>query len=155
MRTTIDVRCARTTSTLIIVAVLLAIGIAACSSSGASPILSTAAGPSVMATTCYGEAGPSAAASAASAPRRRRRHARQGGDAVGAVDDAKIIRTGSIELEVRTCRAPSRAARDAIRGLGGYVGASNTSNDGDQPSPRSPTGSRPTAGRTPSTACAA
>jgi hypothetical protein len=53
--------------------------------------------------------------------------------AIGARDDAKIIRTGSIELEVSDVPKALRTARDGIVALGGYVGASNTSNDGDQP----------------------
>ena len=74
-----------------------------------------------------GRAGPPAAAPSA-APGRA-----SGGDAVGARDDAKIIRTGIMELEVRDVPAALRAARDAIVGLGGYVGASTTSNQGDRP----------------------
>jgi hypothetical protein len=54
-------------------------------------------------------------------------------NAVGARDDAKIVRTGSIELEVTDVARALRAARDAIIALGGYVGASNTSNAGDRP----------------------
>ncbi|MGZ8438536.1 MAG: DUF4349 domain-containing protein [Candidatus Limnocylindrales bacterium] len=53
--------------------------------------------------------------------------------AVGARDDAKIIRTGSIELRVSDVPKALRVARDGIVALGGYVGASNTANDGDQP----------------------
>ncbi len=53
-------------------------------------------------------------------------------DGVGAaVDDPKIIRTGTIDLEVRDVPVALRAARDGIRTLGGYVGASNTSNSDD------------------------
>ena len=52
---------------------------------------------------------------------------------VGARDDAKIVRTGSLELEVRDVGQALRAARDAIVGMGGYVGASTTSNVDDQP----------------------
>ena len=52
---------------------------------------------------------------------------------VGARDDAKIIRTGTMDLEVTDVPTAVRAARDAIVALGGYVGASNTSNQGDQP----------------------
>ena len=56
------------------------------------------------------------------------------GDGVGApVDDAKIVRTGTIDLEVKDVTVALRTARDAIRSMGGYVGASNTSNQGDQP----------------------
>ena len=52
---------------------------------------------------------------------------------VGAVDDAKIIRTGTMDLEVSDVPGAIREARDAIRGMGGYVGASQTSNVDDQP----------------------
>jgi hypothetical protein len=53
--------------------------------------------------------------------------------AVGADVDAKIIRTGSMDLEVSNVPEALREARDAIRGMGGYVGASQTSNIDDQP----------------------
>ena len=49
-------------------------------------------------------------------------------------DDAKNIRTGSMTLEVSDVASALRIARDAIAGLGGYVGASTTSNDADRPS---------------------
>jgi len=49
-------------------------------------------------------------------------------------DDAKIIRTGSLTLEVSDVASALRVARDAIVALGGYVGASTTSNDDDRPS---------------------
>lgn len=49
-------------------------------------------------------------------------------------DDARIIRTGSMTLEVSDVAAALRTARDAIVGLGGYVGASTTSSDADRPS---------------------
>jgi hypothetical protein len=56
------------------------------------------------------------------------------GDGVGApVDDARIIRTGSIDLEVADVAASLTAARDGIRSLGGYIGASTTQNEGDTP----------------------
>lgn len=54
--------------------------------------------------------------------------------APAARDDAKIIRTGSMTLEVSDVASALRVARDGIVGLGGYVGASTTSNDADQPS---------------------
>ena len=40
------------------------------------------------------------------------------------VDDTKIVRTGSLQLTVKDTEAALGAARDAIRGLGGYIGAS-------------------------------
>jgi hypothetical protein len=55
------------------------------------------------------------------------------GDAVGALNDAKIVRTGSMALEVKDVPSALRAARDAIGAVGGYVGASTTSNEGDRP----------------------
>ena len=57
-----------------------------------------------------------------------------GGNAIGARVDAKIIRTGSIQLEVTDVPKALRAARDAIVAMGGYVGASNTSNADQRPS---------------------
>ena len=56
------------------------------------------------------------------------------GGPIAALDDAKIIRTGTLTIEVGDVNAAVRTARDAIVGLGGYVGASTTSNDGDRPS---------------------
>jgi len=56
------------------------------------------------------------------------------GALAAARDDAKIVRTGSIALEVSDLAAAVRVARDAIVGLGGYVGASTTSNVADRPS---------------------
>jgi hypothetical protein len=58
----------------------------------------------------------------------------QGSGPLAAVDDAKIIRTGTMSLEVSDLNGALQAARDGIVGLGGYVGASTTSNDADQPS---------------------
>lgn len=55
------------------------------------------------------------------------------GDAVGAVDDARIVRTGTMDLEVTDVNLAVSAARDLIRGMGGYIGASSTTNDDDRP----------------------
>jgi hypothetical protein len=52
---------------------------------------------------------------------------------VAAIDDAKIIRTGTMSLDVSDVETAVRAARDVIVGLGGYVGASSTINEGDRP----------------------
>ncbi len=49
------------------------------------------------------------------------------------VDDAKIVRTGTIELQVADVPAALLAARDGIRGMGGYIGASQTENLDDRP----------------------
>lgn len=56
------------------------------------------------------------------------------GDGVGAlVDDAKIIRTGTIDIEVTDVPKALLAARDGIRSMGGYIGASQTANTDDRP----------------------
>ncbi|MBA2300314.1 MAG: DUF4349 domain-containing protein [Chloroflexi bacterium] len=55
-------------------------------------------------------------------------------DGVGAaVDDAKIIRTGTIQLEVTDVPTALVTARNGIRAMGGYVGASQTENIDDRP----------------------
>jgi hypothetical protein len=54
-----------------------------------------------------------------------------GGQTAAFRDDAKIIRTGSLNLKVDDLDAAVRAGRDAIRAVGGYVGASRQANDGD------------------------
>jgi hypothetical protein len=78
--------------------------------------------PAASAAAAVDEGTGQSAASAAPAP----------ADGVGAaVDDAKIIRTGTIDLEVSDVPVALRTARDGIRALGGYVGASNTSNSED------------------------
>jgi hypothetical protein len=49
------------------------------------------------------------------------------------VDDAKIVRTGSMELEVADVPAALLTARDGIRAMGGYIGASETQTIDDRP----------------------
>jgi Domain of unknown function (DUF4349) len=55
------------------------------------------------------------------------------GSAIGAVDDARIVRTGTMDLEVTDVNLAVSAARDLIRGMGGYIGASSTTNEDDRP----------------------
>jgi len=50
----------------------------------------------------------------------------------GLVDDAKIVRTGSLELEVTGFGEALTKARTAITGLGGYIAASEERHDGDR-----------------------
>lgn len=54
------------------------------------------------------------------------------GDQVAAVDDAKIVRTGSLELEVADVAKALAGGRDAIRSVGGYIGASQQQRSGDE-----------------------
>lgn len=56
-----------------------------------------------------------------------------GRDSVVVRDDARIVRTGTLELEVMDVSRAQSIARDAIVALGGYVGASSTSNYDDRP----------------------
>lgn len=105
---------------IVLVGIVVAGLVAACASGGATA-LSTVGGPV-----------PEAGVPASAAPA-----AEGGGDGGGALDaafrdDAKIIRTGSLQLEVPDVAAATRAARDAIQALGGYIGASQLSSDGEQ-----------------------
>jgi hypothetical protein len=54
------------------------------------------------------------------------------GDEVALLEDAKIVRTGSMELEVADVGKALSAARDAIRAVGGYIGASQQQRSGDE-----------------------
>jgi hypothetical protein len=49
------------------------------------------------------------------------------------VDDAKIVRTGEMELEVLDVTAALTSARDGIQAMGGYIGASDTQTYEDTP----------------------
>ena len=110
--------------------ILVGLMFAACAGSAAqlAPVGEPVAGDGYSAV----GGGPQPAASAA--PEAAQGEGDNGGNAIGARDDARIIRTGSIDLEVKDVPAALRIARDAIVGLGGYVGASNTSNFDDRPS---------------------
>jgi Domain of unknown function (DUF4349) len=78
----------------------------------------------------YGGAGASAAPSAASAPDKGQPIPDQVGQQV---DDAKIVRTGTMQLEVADVTVALTAARDGIRAMGGYIGASETQSYEDSP----------------------
>ncbi len=118
------------------VALIAAIGVflAACGGSASAPNLSPVGGgvgdngnALVEPGRLSGQGGGDPAATAAPAPPITE-------DGVGAaVDDAKIIRTGTIQLEVTDVPAALVAARNGIRAMGGYVGASQTENVEDQP----------------------
>ncbi len=121
----------------ILILAVSAIVVVACGSSASSMELSTVGKAIGDANGSYSGEAPIAAASAAPAAPIAGAPGTDtggdGGDAVGAVDDARIVRTGTMQLEVKDVPAAVAAARAAIRGMGGYVGASNTSNDGDSP----------------------
>jgi hypothetical protein len=107
---------------------VLALALAACSGSS-SAILSTVGGPvGADSGTSSGSGGAQPPAKGAPAP------APATGGEIAAVDETKIIRTGNMTLEVSDLASAMRTARDGIVGLGGYVGASTTSNTADRPS---------------------
>jgi hypothetical protein len=80
-----------------------------------------------------GGGGAQAAASAAPAPAASAAPAAGPNDIGNLVDDAKIVRTGSIELQVKDVPKAVQVARDGIRAMGGYIGASQTGTLGDDP----------------------
>jgi hypothetical protein len=110
--------------------------VAACAGAASGPILSTVgapvgdqggAVPAGEGNRLSGEAGVNPAASAGPVPPITE-------DGVGAaIDDAKIIRTGTITLEVTDVPSALVTARDGIRAMGGYIGASQTENIEDKP----------------------
>jgi hypothetical protein len=55
-----------------------------------------------------------------------------GGDQVALVDDAKIVRTGTLQLTVADTAKAVSAGRDLIRNLGGYIGGSQQERNGDE-----------------------
>lgn len=106
---------------------ILAVALAACGSAGSAG-LDLAGNPGSGIGATGSEAG-APAATAAPAPA----EVQDGANAIGIRDDARIVRSGTVDLEVRDVAQALRVARDAIVGLGGYVGASNTSNVDDRP----------------------
>ena len=104
----------------------IAVFVAACASGASTPILS----PVGNAVDDYSGGGQSAGENPQ--PAAPASGITDGG--VGAViDDAKIIRTGTIELEVKDVATALVTARDGIRAMGGYVGASRTENIDERP----------------------
>jgi hypothetical protein len=114
----------------------IVIVLAACASGGSAQILSTvgnSVGNGDSAQGSYNGEQPAGQPAASAAPAQPAT-GEGGGDGVGAlIDDAKIIRTGTIELEVTDVPTALVTARDGIRAIGGYVGASQTQNVDDRP----------------------
>jgi hypothetical protein len=106
------------------------VALAACSSGATSTRLSAAGNPAPDGHGYgqgVGNAGPSAGPAATAAPA-------EAPNAVGnLVDDAKIVRTGSIDLQVTDVGKAVQLARDGIRDMGGYIGASQTSTVDERP----------------------
>ncbi len=119
---------------VVVIFLLVALALAACAGSSAqlAPV-GEAVGDTGGESYGRGEGEVPAGQPAAPLPAATDGGGEQPGDGVGARDDAKIIRTGTMELEVSDVPAAVRAARGAILGMGGYIGASRTYNQGDEP----------------------
>ena len=109
--------------------------LAACACSGSAAL--APAGNDVDGLNSYGGGvGAGAAASAApsaAAATEGPAPAPGNGQEVPAVDDAKIVRTGTIQLQVKDVPTALGTARDGIRAMGGYIGQSETSSQDDHP----------------------
>jgi hypothetical protein len=92
--------------------------VGACGSAASAP---GQGGTAAVGRSSAGEAAPAASAASAGG----------NGDQVALVDDAKIVRTGSLGLEVTDVASSLIAGRDAIRSFGGYIGASQQQRQGD------------------------
>lgn len=114
---------------------LTAVILAGCASGGGA-VLSTvgnAVGDPPGDQRSGGGAGPVASAAPSAAPAVPGEEP-VGRDPVGQlIDDAKIVRTGTIELQVPDVTAALTSARDGIRGMGGYIGSSQTQTIDDSP----------------------
>jgi hypothetical protein len=120
---------ARTTVSLIVAILLVGSFIAACGSAASAP---QAAGAPAFAGSAGASAAPAADRSGAEAYGPDGQPIAGNGDAASAFKDgAKIIRTGSLQLEVADVRAAIGSGRSAIQGMGGYIGASQQYSDGD------------------------
>ena len=114
---------ARRTLSVVLASILVGAVVAACASSGAA---APAGAPDMAA---RGGA-PSAAPAAESGDKAGQPFAPVG-DAAAVRDGSKIIRTGSLQLEVTDVTAAINSGRSAIQGMGGYIGASQQYSDGD------------------------
>ena len=122
---------ARRTLVLFLILTALASLAAACGSSAAAPA-GAAAPAEGQAVGGDGSAARGGASAAPAAPGVgvTGSNGGNGGKDAAFRDDAKIIRTGSLQLDVKDVKASLRSARDTIVGMGGYVGASQQSSDG-------------------------
>ena len=120
-----------------LVLVLTAVGavVAACSGSAASAPSNANGAPAAAAAASAAPAAPGDAGtgdrSAANGSGGGGSQAGNPGDRVAILEDAKIVRTGSLQLTVKDVEPALTNARTAIRNLGGYIGASQQQRDGD------------------------
>jgi len=114
---------ARRTLSVVLASILVGAVVAACASSGAA---APAGAPDMAA-----RGGAPSAASAAESGDKAGQPFAPVGDAAAVRDGSKIIRTGSLQLEVTDVTAAINSGRSAIQGMGGYIGASQQYNDGE------------------------
>ena len=117
-------------TTVAVIAAILLVGslIAACGAGASAP---QAAGAPAFAGNAGASAAPAADRSGAEAYGPDGQPIAGGDTAAAFKDGAKIIRTGSLQLEVADVKAAIGAGRSAIQGMGGYIGASQQYNDGE------------------------
>jgi Domain of unknown function (DUF4349) len=113
---------------------LVAITLVACAGAGAPQILSTVGAP------IPDDVGGAAATAAPAGDLFGREGSQAGGQLPGGDDDApsaprddlRIVYTGALQLVVDDLQPALARAKAAVLAVGGYVGASEESNDGDQ-----------------------
>jgi hypothetical protein len=128
----------RRTLALVMILILAASLAVACSGSASAPNLSANEGAAAAPAAGTGNgsdsnasaAGPARGAAGQGIVGGTSGTSGNGGNGAAFRDDAKIIRTGSLQLNVTDVKASLRTARDTIVGMGGYVGASQQSGDG-------------------------
>ncbi len=119
---------------LLLPTTVVALALAACGGSASAPILSTV-GNAVDDTSQAQGGQPRAAASeaaAAPAPGGQVPNGGKGQPPSAPRDDLKIVYTGSLDLVVDDLQAALAKGHAAILATGGYIGASQETNDGDK-----------------------
>jgi hypothetical protein len=130
MRIPIHVTRGRRPIVICLIAIWMVAVLAACQggSAGAAPAFGTAGGAPAAAPA---QAAASAAPADTSGGSGNGSNAGANGDQVTVLNDARIVRTGSLELEVSDVAKALTGGRDAIRSVGGYIGASQQQRSGD------------------------
>jgi hypothetical protein len=121
-------RANRTSLTLASLFALAIVAIVGCAGAGGTSL--STVGNAVRPGEAYGGGGASAAPSAPAAPDAEQPNPDQVGQQI---DEAKIVRTGTMELEVADVTIALTSARNGIRAMGGYIGASETQSYEDSP----------------------
>ncbi len=121
----------RSIAALIVLTTLAAVA-AACGSSASAPIGGAAAAASAAPAAPDARGNGSATGGDPAATAGSGSGTGADGDQIALIDDAKIVRTGTLQLTVADTAKALTGARDAIRGIGGYIGASQQERNGDE-----------------------